>query len=116
MPNPISFMDWIESLRMKRDDKKQDDIKKGVPSQQQNDAETSSAKEKQAGSSGEATPSSRPGAAMSADILQPSDGVSAGVAEKMGVDNSPVRVFSMRVLAMGLIVSIGGLIVCSARE
>lgn len=110
MPDPISFVDWIEGLRMKKDDKKRDAIKKSVPSQEQNGSETSSAKEKQP-ESRDGTPSSQQGAAISADARQLSDGVSAGVVEKMGVDNSPVRVFSARVFAMGLIVSIGGLIV-----
>lgn len=82
MVMPISFLDWIDTRRVFSDKKKKDD-KASQPSQPDSSV---------------ATP------------RQESGGSSPGDSEKAGVDNSRVRLFTPRVFAMALIVSIGGLI------
>jgi len=106
---PISFLDWIARFGSKKSDKQSQAVKDAMEQKHSNGSHPAETDKSSASSpakqSGDITPSSR---GMPANTQQPGD--TAADEEKMGVEDKRVRIFTPRVFAMGMIVSIGGLI------
>ena len=109
----MSFVDWIDYRRYKQGLQAKNDKQTKIVTEQNGDVQKAEAREEQRGRTTEQNGNhsseaaiNQTGAAQTTNAEQASN----GEVEKMGEDNSPVRLFTFRVFAMAMIVRIGGMI------